>query len=369
MITDILEKSCVKITIKDNDKVINQGSGVIIVNVSSFFVLTAMHCLGDYIPEIKDIYIETQEDYKSEFKNIKVISIKKSDNTKDWVLMEVDFDDEEKLLHNLRLGSGFVNNEKVTFYGYQSISNKQFRPFNGEIILISKDKTAFQIKLSNDTFDQAGEDGQFIAQGLSGSGVYIIKNHQPFLIGILNTVNTEKAWNDDIDCCTVSNLSDIIEPIYNMSNVDFLKEWEANLEKEKTIKDIENYRLLNNDNFKHLERKNKVIYDSEEIANNNTQKQLLKHLSLQENLDQLSYMSPELHKKFIDIVRKFQDSVKDDYSKSVDNNNEAKDTKIKLQNDLKYELEKVIPNNLHFDLSDFQIIEWLLNCSLNFEKK
>lgn len=367
--TDILEKSCVRITIKNQGKITNQGSGVIIYNTESFYVLTAMHCLGDSLPKNEDIYIETQDDYKSEFKNINVVSIKSFDKTRDWALIEIDFKDEEKLLQKINLGRGFIHKEKVVFYGYQGISNNQFRPFNGEINLITQDKQEFVIKLKDDSFNQAGEDGKYIAQGLSGSGVFIRKNGKLFLIGILNSVNTEKAWNDDINCCSVINLSEFNQHIDNMSDIDFLKEWEENLEKEKTIKDIEDYRQLNNDHFQHLERKNKVIYDTEDIANKNTQKQLLKHLSLKENLDQLSSISPDLYKKFINIVRKFQDSVEDDYSKSVENNNEAKNTKRDLKNDLKYELEKVIPNEIKMDLADFQVIEWLLNCSLNFENK
>ncbi|WCC47182.1 hypothetical protein [Tenacibaculum finnmarkense] len=155
-----------------------------------------------------------------------------------------------------------------------------------------------------------------------------------------------------------------------MSDIDFLKQWEENLEKEKTIKDLENYKLLNNGNFENLERKNKVIYDTEEIANKNTQKQLIKHLSLQENIYDLDAKSPELHKSFKNIVNKFQDDVEEEYSsKFVKDNNEARKTKRELKNQLKYELEKVIPNDIKLDLADFQIIEWLLDCSLNFENR
>ncbi|MBE7645183.1 trypsin-like serine protease [Tenacibaculum finnmarkense genomovar ulcerans] len=369
MITDILEKSCVRITIKKEGENINQGSGVIIVNDNNYYVLTAFHCLGDSLPNINDIYIETQEDYKSEFKKINIVSIKSSDDIKDWVLIKIDFHDEENLLQKINLGKGFINKEQVVFYGYQGILNTQFRFFNGEINLVTTNKQEFVIKLKNDSFSQGDLDGNEVAQGLSGSGVFIEKNEKLFLIGILNSVNTERALHDDINCCSVVNLSGIIGQIDNMSDIDFLKQWEENLENKKTIKDLENYRLLNNKYFKYLERKNKVIYDTEEIANKNTQKQLLKYLSLQENIDQLSFNNPHLHNKFINIVKKFQDAVEDDYSKSVINNNEAKNTKIDLKNHLKYELEKVIPNDIEIDLADFQVIKWLLDCSLNFTNR
>ncbi|MBE7696672.1 MULTISPECIES: trypsin-like peptidase domain-containing protein [Tenacibaculum] len=371
MITDILEKSCVRITIKKEGKNINQGSGVIIVNDNNYYVLTAFHCLGDSLPNIKDIYIETQDGYNSEFKNIDVLSI--VDNSpkkyKDWALLEIDFIEEVNNLKAVKLGYGFIKKENIIFYGYQGVYKNQFRPFEGKILQISNDKLNFQINIDG-TFDQGGNEGQFVAQGLSGSGVYIIKNKELFLIGILNAVNTETAWNDDINCCSIKNLSKVFKHFHNMSDIDFLKQWEENLEKEKTIKDLENYKLLNNGNFENLERKNKVIYDTEEIANKNTQKQLIKHLSLQENIYDLDAKSPELHKSFKNIVNKFQDDVEEEYSsKFVKDNNEARKTKRELKNQLKYELEKVIPNDIKLDLADFQIIEWLLDCSLNFENR
>ena len=369
MINDILEKSCVRITIKDNDKVINQGSGVIIASEKSFYVLTAMHCLGNSIPKIDDIFIESQEDYQSEFKNIKAVSIINSNVEKDWVLIEIDFDNEIEKLEKTKLGVGVIKKEKIFFTGYQEINRNQFRPFEGEILAVSSDTLSFQIKLNNDTLDQAGEDGKYIAQGLSGSGIYVIKSSTPFLIGILNSVKSDKAWNNDINCCAVSSIDDLEIEIENLSDIAFLMKWEENLEKTRTDRDIEEYKNLHNKNFQHLQRKNKVIYESDKEANKLTQEQLLKYLSLKENLDQLDSKYPELNKSFLKVVKKFQDSVKNDYSRTVSNNNEAKDTKIKLSNDLKIELDKLIPIEYKYDITEYQIIEWLLDCSLNFESR
>jgi len=367
--TDILEKSCVRITVKDQGKVINQGSGVIIANDSSFYVLTAMHCLGDSIPNLNDIFIESQKDYQSDFENIEIVSIINSNIEKDWILIEIDFDNEQDKLKETKLGYGFIKKEKVYFIGYQNINKEQFRPFEGEVLSVSNDKSHFQIKLNNDTFDQAGEDGNNIAKGLSGSGIYVIKSNTPFLIGILNSVKTDHAWNNDINCCAVNNINDIEDGMENLSDIAFLMKWEKNLEKAKTDKDIEKYKSLHNENFQHLERKNKVIYENDEKADKLTQEQLLKYLSLKENLDQLDEKYPELNKAFINVVRKFQNAVRNDYSRTVLNNNEAKDTKINLTNDLKLELNSLIPKEYKYDITEYQIIEWLLNCSLNFENK
>lgn len=364
---DLLEEACVRITIKNNGVVQKQGTGVVISNRNRYYVLTAMHCFGDLMPDICNIFIENQRGYTSEFENITIVSIISYSIEEDWALIEIEYDDKESSLNTIKLGYGFIKQETAIFYGYQGISNNQFRPFTTTILVISNDKKKFQINLSTDTFNQAGENGQYIAQGLSGSGVYIIKNKSAYLIGILNSVKSEKAWNDDINCCSVITLSDFIGEIENLSDFDFLKRWEQNLENEKTIEDIRNYKSLNNDDFENLQRKNRIIYETNDIADKRTQKDLLKYLSLQENIDNLDSKYPELYKDFVRIVRKFQDTVEYDYSKTVNNNNEAKDTKVQLRDALKYELEQVVPNDFKIDLADFQIIEWLLNCSLNFK--
>jgi hypothetical protein len=364
---NLIEKTCVRITIKDGEEIIGQGSGVMISYMANNYILTAFHCLGETLPEIKNIYIEKQKDYKSDFEIIKVISITCYDKELDWALLEIEFEDTENILENCKLGKNFLKDEETRFVGYQNITKKQFRPFDGKILLLSTN--TFQIKLLNDTFQQSSEDGQYVAQGLSGSGVYIVKNKKPFLIGILNSVKDEKAWHDDIECCSVSCLSDVFKEIEDLSNLKNLKELAESLEKEKTLEDIENYKSINNREFDNLLRKNKVIYDTEEDANKFTQKQLLKYLSLKETINQLENKYPPIYTQYQNIAKRFQDAVEEDYSKQVKDNNEAKDSKITLHRDLKSELEDLFPKELKIDVADYQVIEWLLDCSLNFSNK
>lgn len=365
---DLHERACVRITIKENNTILKQGSGVIIFHENKYYVLTALHCFGETIPDINDIFIEYQEDYNSEFENIKVISIKDHCEEKDWALIEIDYENKVSGLNNIKLGYGFVKQENVVCYGYQSISNNQFRPFYATILVTSNDNKNFQINLSNDTFNQAGENGQYIAQGLSGSGVFLVKNRSTYLIGILTSVKTKNAWNDDINCVSVSNITEINNKIENLSDIDFLKMWDKNIENKKEDLNLKNYRSLNNDNFENLQRKNRIIYESTELADKKTSDDLIKHLALKENIDRLDNLYPELYKDFLRIVKKFQNTVEADYSITVNGNNEAKQTKIQLQNELKHDLERFLPL-INIDLADYQIIEWLLNCSLNFKNK
>ena len=59
--------------------------------------------------------------------------------------------------------------------------------------------------------------------------------------------------------------------------------------------------------------------------------------------------------------------VEEDYTRSVNNNNEALDLKQTLQSRLKDELD-FLPKKMDIDFADFQIIEWLGMCTLNFTK-
>ena len=373
----LIEKTSVKICIMKDGVSVKQGSGVIMTYNDEFYVLTAYHCIGlnkdsDELPNVEDIIIEKQDDYTSSFNQISVISICNIERNHDFILIKINYADNE--IKKCSLARNFVEDEKIRFCGYQNISESQYRPFDGKVILTSKSK--FQIKLIEDTFQQGGEDGSYIASGLSGSGVYIIKNNKPYLIGILNSVKDQQAWNDDIDCCPLNIcLNDTNCLVEDLSELNNLKQWSENLEKEKTQEDIDNYKSLNVDFFENLLRKNKVIYDNEEKANEVTNKELKKYLSFRENVSLLELRYPALYIRFQNIVKKFQDDVEDEYSRSVTDNNEAKDKKIELKDKLKEELENILESenikndNIKFDLADYQIIEWLLDCSLNFTKK
>lgn len=156
------EKYCVRV--KSNG---HTGSGVLLSGNETFYVLTAAHCLGDSMPNIEDIKIEKQNDYTSDFKGITTVEIKEFNQELDFALIEIDFDDEDKLLYQYKLGRGVLSENEIKFCGYQGVNINQYRPFNGTVLSVSDDLGRFKITLQNETFDQAGEDGQYVAKGLS----------------------------------------------------------------------------------------------------------------------------------------------------------------------------------------------------------
>lgn len=360
MTYNLAEKYCVRI--KSNG---NTGTGVLLPGKESFYVLTAAHCLGKSMPDINDIVIEKQNDYTSEFRTITTVEIKEFNTEHDFALIEIDFDNEERLLYQYKLGRGVLSQNEIKFCGYQGININQYRPFTGKVLSVSDDIGCFKVTLVGETFDQGGEDGHYLAKGLSGSGVFIYRHNSPFLIGILNSVITDKAWNDDIDCCSIKHIEQYISEYVDLSDFENLKRWNENLEKERTDREIEAFKKENSDFFQKLYRKNNVLYPEIAKANSVTAKQIRKFLAMKDNIRTIENDYPILYSSFKNIVKRFVDQVEDDYSRSVNQNSEAINLKMELQNQLKSEFE-VLPNFTNLDLSEYQIIEWLGICTLNF---
>lgn len=356
------EKYCVRVKCNGNI-----GSGVLIAGETTFYVFTAAHCLGKEEPKIENISIEKQNDYKSEFENIKIIKVREFDYDKDFALIEIDFEGEDKLVYQYNLADKFIAQTEAQFCGYQGINNNEYRPFPSKIISTSDSNQCFKIKLTEgETFQQGGEDGHLLARGLSGSGVFIMRYNTPFLIGILNSVVTDKAWNNDINCCSVYHIESYFTTKVDLSDLNELKSWTANLEKEHPEQEVKAFEKSDSDFFKKLYRKNKVIYPNTEKANSISTRQIKSYLSMLQNIKQLENEAPYLYIKFKSIVTKYVNLVEEDYTRSV-KSNEALDLKRTLQNRLKDELD-FLPAKMDIDFADFQIIEWLGMCTLNFTK-
>lgn len=363
MIYNDPEKYCVRVTCNDNI-----GSGVLIAGETTFYVFTAAHCLGEKEPDIKNLSIEKQSDYKSDFENIKVVAIKEFDSDKDFALIEIDFQGEDKLLYNYKLAHQFIPQTDVKFCGYQGINNNEYRPFPSKIITTSDSTYCFKIKLTEgETFDQAGEDGHLLARGLSGSGVFLIRHNTPFLIGILNSVVTDKAWNNDINCCSVHHIQRYFQSYIDLSDFETLRKWDENIKQIRTTAEIEAFKKTESGFFNKLYRKNKVLYPDIDHCNEKTVDQINNYLSMKDNIDKYSKDYPDLFSDFKNSVSKLVSQVKYQYSLSVDKSNEAIISQRDLQNELRSILQ-FMPSTTTFDLSEYQIIEWLGMCTLNFTK-
>jgi hypothetical protein len=364
MAIELIKKSCVKISVVIDGTTIKQGSGVIMHSDDKFYVLTAYHCVNDN--EIENIVIERQIHYNSDFEKIKIISKVEFDEANDWILFEINYHDND--LKSIKAAKNFISDETVNFYGYQSIIEKQHRNWKARIL--DSAPSAFKITLLDKSFQQAGEDAISIAEGLSGSGVYIIKDGIAYLIGILCSIKDEKGFNDDIDCCLITNLKNHIAECQDLSDLDYLDKWTENLEKNSVNEEFSEWKKSNNKQFKDISRKNKVLYGDEYRAKQKTSLDIKNYQSFKNNVEDYEDKYPETFKKFREIIKRYKDRVKFNYTGVVNNSREAIEVRNSLEESLKGELEKIFFNaEMKLDITEYQIIEWLIDCTLDFIPK
>jgi len=363
MALELIKKSCVRVSVVVDNNTTKQGSGVLVHSNGKFYVLTAYHCIGEY--EIENIIIEKQRDYKSEFEKINIISKVECDVINDWVLLEIDYVDNN--LKNIKIAKNFITDEKVKFYGYQNLVATEHRNWDAKVL--DSATNAFKITLLEKTFQQAGEESITIAEGLSGSGVYIIKDGVPYLIGVLCSLKDEKGFNDDIDCCLITNLKKYLLECQDLSDVDYLDKWAENLENKSVDEEITEWKQSNIEQFQHISRKNKVLYGDNKTADKKTSVDIKKYQSIKQNVEEYEDKYPELFKKFREIIKRYKDKVEFDYTSEVADSREAKSLRLALDDSLKNELAKIFDSEMKLDMTEYQIIEWLLDCTLNFIPK
>lgn len=368
---NLIKKICVRTSIEDSDgNKINQGSGILINNANTYFVITANHCINgendEYLDyDIAKIWIEYQNDYTSPFSRINVKEIVSTNKNEDWIILKVEDPKIEVDFTKTQNGNKFIE-EDVFFAGFQQQNPDSRRPFEGTIIDIADNQ--FKIKLKSETFSQGSIDGADIAKGLSGSGVFIIRTDSVYLIGILKSVIGEIALHDDIECCPISLIDSLLEEkCCDMGKIAISREWENITEKISTEEDIQNWVDSNDGWFKKLLRKNRVLYP-EDKAKEITRERILKFLEQEYKNNQIRNSS-NLIEKYENTSKVFEETVKNDYTRNVTNRGEAKDLLIKLESDFKVHIKDLIndkSNKLTLELAKHKVTEWLMNCSFNF---
>ena len=214
MSSPVINKYCVRIGILDeHDRVINQGSGIIIKKSNEYFVLSARHCLlnnNASLAGIKQIQVERQQNYKDSFEKIVIESIVAVSVEQDWAILKIAELAFAKTMADTNLGENLREGDLVFFRGYQGVNNKQPRTFDGQIIDTADNE--FKITLRASTFNQGGELGADIARGLSGSGVLLLRNDKIYLIGHLKSVVGQIALHNDIKCTPVGDWKNLVSP-------------------------------------------------------------------------------------------------------------------------------------------------------------
>lgn len=223
---DVINRPCVRVTIIIDEKEVIYGTGTLIKGRDSFFVITAHHCIyGDKNTykdvQLHQIKIENQSTFNAPFNPIEVEEIIGSNMNDDWVIIKVKFEDHTVPYPTILLTNSFKIEDSVLFTGFQSVNRNECRTFKSRVLNGLSNKE-FRITLTgNDTFKDGADD----AKGLSGSGAFILNDDKLHLIGILKNIKGDEAFNNDIKCCTITDIAETIglEVSEIMSNVSDVK--------------------------------------------------------------------------------------------------------------------------------------------------
>lgn len=368
----ILEQCCVRIFINHNDRLVNQGTGVIVIYEDKYFVLTAEHCIVGENDEFKDvdidnIIVEYQKDYVSTFNRIKVLNITELDKIHDWALIEIEKPEINCDFMTVQFGDNFLRDEGVHFRGYQNCNLDMSRYWKGNIINLADNE--FIINIKGQGFEQGGELGAKLAKGLSGSGVYIIRANSLYLIGHLKQVIGDIALNNDIKCCKLTNLNSVLnkKKWVDMGAIEELDIWEKASQKLATEEDVKEWIAGNDDYFKKLLRKAKTLYPDEK-AESIARERIINFLDQEYKNGQIRNAS-DLISKYEATSELFEESVKSDYTRTVNSRAEAKDLLLKLQNEFSNHIKDLVndkSNRRNMELAKHKVTWWLMNCSFDF---
>jgi hypothetical protein len=372
----IIQQCCARIHIVDNlGNKFNQGSGVIISDNAQHFVITADHCVYGDKNQYKDItadeiWVDVQDNYDSEFRRIAVVGIVSNHKDHDWVMLQIEDPQINCDFPKIFKALNFVTDEEVKFCGYQSLNVKQYRPWTASILTIAP--TQFRIKIINDTFQQGGESGSWLAKGLSGSGVFISKNDKLYLIGILKSVVGDVALNNDIDCCLLSNLKGkLTDKFLDLTDVNFIEDYVREIENNQAENDIENWALANVEYFDNLNRKASVLYPAEK-AKQISSERIVEFLWRSATLEILRKDNSEILLQYERTAKLFEKRVRETYTQEISDRQQAKGQLQKLEQDFAESIKSIFndkSNYLNIDLARHKVTEWLMNCSFDFKEE
>lgn len=217
---DFLKKICVRTHLLINGELINQGSGFILKHNDLYYIITADHCIHGEENEYanikpSEIIIEHQDDFKSPFKKIDVIEIVDFNLQLDWALLKIsppefiqDLDTVQKIDTDTK-----IEGRDINFRGFQNINTDEGRPFTGKIINIDVFTSAIKIN-SNVSSNQGSLQGKDVFGGLSGSGVFLVEDNRPYLVGVLTSMVTDYGINSDLNCCSIKHLEHLLGKDY-----------------------------------------------------------------------------------------------------------------------------------------------------------
>ncbi|WCC44883.1 trypsin-like serine protease [Tenacibaculum finnmarkense] len=340
MSKELLKQLVVRITTSDGTNSIT-SSGVIVKNRNEeYSIITAEHCIyGKKTKRLKDITdkcitVEYKKNNSDSFKKVKIKKILYSHEINDIAIISISSLNGQA--DNL-VCSGLENESDCTnlcFRGFPKWLNKKEEAKTFNCTIEENDNQSFLIKADELKDDSLMLDVTETSSGLSGSGVFDIKNGKMFLIGIVTDLRDSNASFGHIKC---SKLDDIfnkfdfeVYPLSNKAQQLFLKS--DDLDKEFVKKRIQELRESKNDRFDNLYRKCKEHLYDKEITDEIVDKILTDFFSVEISLKALGKLNSYIQEDFDNAMYQLSKRVEINFNKRpVNDISEAQDIYAKVK--------------------------------------
>lgn len=377
MSRELLKKVSVRITVKKDDKIL-VGSGVLAKNNSNhYYVLTAEHCVFGkedarlHGLTIENINIEYKHNNGEDFNIIKVHEISYKSEKNDIVALLVTSDSLncEDIIYCDFIGD--MNSPTLYFRGYPKWLNNDAKTYDCQIE--EPDTLKFIIKSPEIIDLSLSKVIQDTTEGLSGSGVFCMKDGKIFLLGIVTNLRDCSGTFGHVYC---RKLNDVFEklnfkPVLISGGINELSKWK-DIDRKHISSKIQDLREMKSEEYNRLERKLRMLYDDDQIEKM-IDIFLTDFFTAEVNIREMSKFNAFINESFensrMQLSRKI---VKIFNNRVVKDSNEAQD----VYKEVVKEFDKILKNentgeiggNDLSNMSDRAVVGLLLDCELDFVK-
>lgn len=223
-----LQNTAVKIATQKNGNN-NFGSGTIVQINSSYYVITAEHCVFGKKEDrekfkdvtVNDITIEHRKTFNEQPMKIAVVSIIEKSESKDYIILQINPPAFDFNFGLITFGTLFGGNDKCCYLrGYAKAHENDPRDYKCRYIEKSNQLLLLQL---NDTLNNPVNSGIEVASGLSGSGIFYIEGESIYLIGIFTCLRDEQGTYDDFFALSIDSVTLLSDKIVTIESDLFRK--------------------------------------------------------------------------------------------------------------------------------------------------
>lgn len=364
-IIDLLTKVSVRIDCDDYD---THGTGTIIYDNGSYFVMTAAHCLitEEKTPiEANKISITAYAyDNPITIPVIEVVKGSEFSDDKDYALIRIEKPAIDFNYADLVKRCDITLDAESYFcYGFN-----KYNPYGKKYSLVHNGKN--QWHLLNESITNQPVPALNIMGGDSGAAVFFQKADMLFCVGYLKKLNDPTGVGNDIIVYPMSDFDKLLSEETKESNFFKLVERWTTIEQEKNEEDLrEVYGRENVEYLQNLERKMGVLYSREKEKK---VKQFLRHYTNGLKLKALVENNRHLAEKLAICCNKTFDNADEYRSEYFESGSDARKDLESIESKLEENVANVLDirnaNSVARGYANYNVAERLLNCSLDYKK-